>query len=553
MTFTGNDVSLDTSDGGFIFALTDATDGTVDIRANNDSDDYISFTTAANVPTIVTAGTSNLAIAPDGGTTAITGILTVSGATTSTGILTATAGVTLANAETITNATNGTITLGGADAPIVDILAAGTSNEDAILSLSADAAADNGDVWRINSDGATNALLFENNTSGSQATILGLAKTGVVTLNNGEYITNAVDNTVTVGSSAAAMVMSVYSSNATNGTAALNLVGDAQADATDSFQIINSANGTLTIGNDDTTPGTYVAKATIDSTGAFTVQGSEATAGSLGIWSDNGDDVADKFTLSMDAADLMTITTGVTTAATVSTAGLWTLPAGVTSSLVTDASSLTAGSIVTAGGIACAKQLYVGDDIDMSVSGTGTYDLTLKTNMADALSITDGTDIMVFATTTGTPTVTITPATTITGATTLTAALTANGDVIGDGSDQLYGFRQEQVASTTAGIAVTGSGKTYVSNSADVMTLPEASTALGMRITFIGGTADDFDINPADGTDVIGPITASGGTITPSAGDAIRITDIGSSVTLEAIGNDLWACVAHNGAITDVN
>lgn len=115
------------------------------------------------------------------------------------------------------------------------------------------------------------------------------------------------------------------------------------------------------------------------------------------------------------------------------------------------------------------------------------------------------------------------------------------------------GTLMTQVASTTVAITASQCGSTFVSNSADVMTLPEASTVLGCRLTFISGTADDFDINPADGTDIISSITASGATINPSAGDAIRITDIGSSVTLEAIGNDRWAAVAHNGPITDVN
>ena len=137
--------------------------------------------------------------------------------------------------------------------------------------------------------------------------------------------------------------------------------------------------------------------------------------------------------------------------------------------------------------------------------------------------------------------------------TTGTGALALTGDLSGDGADQLFGFLQDQVASTTVTITAAQAGKTFVSNSADVMTLPEASTVLGARYTFISGTADDFDINPADGTDQILPITASGGTISPAAGDAIRITDAGASVTLEAIGADAWACVAHNGAITDVN
>lgn len=102
----------------------------------------------------------------------------------------------------------------------------------------------------------------------------------------------------------------------------------------------------------------------------------------------------------------------------------------LSTSLATDASSLTTGSIIAAGGLAVAKQIYVGDDIDMSVSGTGVYDITLKDNVADALSIVRGTtDVMVFDTETASPAITITPATTITGDLTETGAIIANGAV----------------------------------------------------------------------------------------------------------------------------
>lgn len=132
-------------------------------------------------------------------------------------------------------------------------------------------------------------------------------------------------------------------------------------------------------------------------------------------------------------------------------------------------------------------------------------------------------------------------------------------DAFGDGGDQFYGFLQDQVASTTTSVTAAQAGKTFVSNSADVMTLPEASTVLGARYTFVCGTADDFDINPADGTDQIGTVASITGTNTttvlaPAAGDAIRCTDIGSSITLEAVGADLWVSVGNaNGIWTDVN
>lgn len=139
----------------------------------------------------------------------------------------------------------------------------------------------------------------------------------------------------------------------------------------------------------------------------------------------------------------------------------------------------------------------------------------------------------------------------------VSAALT--GDLTGDGGDQLVGFLQQQVASTTTSATAAQCGSTFVSNSADVITLPEASTVLGCRYTFVCGTADDFDINPADGTDQILSVSTTNGTtavvtLAPSAGDAIRCTDIGGSITLEATGANAWAQVGGgNGIWTDVN
>jgi hypothetical protein len=138
----------------------------------------------------------------------------------------------------------------------------------------------------------------------------------------------------------------------------------------------------------------------------------------------------------------------------------------------------------------------------------------------------------------------------------LAGALT--GDLTGDGGDQLHGFLQNRVTASTTALTAAQCGSTVVSAAAAVQPLPEASTVLGCRYTFICGTADDFDIDPADGTDAISVVNSvaagTGAAITPSAGDEIRCTDIGSSVVLEAVGNDLWAAVGvANGAWTDVN
>lgn len=138
-------------------------------------------------------------------------------------------------------------------------------------------------------------------------------------------------------------------------------------------------------------------------------------------------------------------------------------------------------------------------------------------------------------------------------------SLDLTGDLYGDGGDQFYGFLQNQIASTTTSLTAAQCGSTIVSNSADVVTLPEASTVLGCQYTFVCGTTDDLDINPADGTDTIGTVVSVTGTDTttvlaPSAGDAIRCTDIGSSIVLEAVGANLWVSVgAANGIFTDVN
>ena len=132
------------------------------------------------------------------------------------------------------------------------------------------------------------------------------------------------------------------------------------------------------------------------------------------------------------------------------------------------------------------------------------------------------------------------------------------GDVTGDGGDQMVGFLQNQVVASTTALTAAQCGSTIVSGGAAVQPLPEASTVLGCRYTFVCGTADDFDIDPADATDVIGVINSvaagTGAAITPSAGDEIRCTDVGSSIVLEATGANYWSAIGvGNGAWTDVN
>lgn len=140
---------------------------------------------------------------------------------------------------------------------------------------------------------------------------------------------------------------------------------------------------------------------------------------------------------------------------------------------------------------------------------------------------------------------------------TVSGTSTLSGDVVGDGGDSVYGYLENQVAASVTALTAAQCGSTILSAGAAVQPLPEASTVIGCRYTFICGTADDFDINPDD-ADQFGPINniaaGTSAAITPSAGDAIRCTDIGSSLTVEAVSASLWSAVGTgNGAWTDVN
>ena len=537
--FSGDDITVDSTDGGVIFALTDATDGTVDFQTNNDTDDYIQISTATNQPLINFVGSNGKITAASGTIDFDNEILTTTG-TLSAGATTVTS--LIIGDETFSVPTDDTIRIASNDAQTIwDVYTPGTADEDAVLRLSADASADNGDDWQAVSDGATNSLLLQNDTSGSQATILTLAGTGLITTTGditvagttplvtigdggdedagvqinsdtndfyiasengaddlvvglgsaigttpiwtttdtgvteirgstdgdltvygagatasdaylrlvgdagadaadrwqffndssagaliiqndtsiaGTYVTKitidsaglvtttgdvAVEGTtplVTIGdggdedtgiqinsdtndfyiasengaddlviglgsvigttpilsmtdvgyttvTGSTDGILTVWGAGTTASDAYLRLVGDAQADASDSLQLFyDSSAGSLFFGIDDTTPGTYVDKMAIDSTGDFYVYGSEATAGSINIWADNGDDAADKFSISMDAANLLTMTTGATEAATVSTAGLWTLPAATVTGAVLANGAVTLGNAI---------------------------------------------------------------------------------------------------------------------------------------------------------------------------------------------------------------
>lgn len=127
----------------------------------------------------------------------------------------------------------------------------------------------------------------------------------------------------------------------------------------------------------------------------------------------------------------------------------------------------------------------------------------------------------------------------------LASSVSMTGDLAGDGGDQLYGFLQNQVAATATTITAAQCGSTFVNGGAVQMELPEASTVLGCRLTFITGNASNFDINPDDADQIL--------VETNAAGDAMRNATLGNSIVIEAISASQWAPVATIGTWTDID
>ena len=310
----------------------------------------------------------------------------------------------------------------------------------------------------------------------------------------------------------------------------------------------SSLSGALTLSNGEIINNTVddtVEVISNDEVTTLQVTGFEAKAAILNLYADQGDDNADKYSLTSDTSNNFILKNNTTALLTVSSTGVQTFP---------DSETFTNASDVISFGFddAAAEVKLVGFEATDS-------SLTLQADESDdngddwkINSIASGNTFTISNDTSGSQVAKLTMAAS-------DGDITLTGGITGDGGDSLGGFLRPQVASTTVSATAAQCGTTFVSNSTDIITLPEASTVLGCRYTFVCGTADDFDINPADGTDVIGTVVSVTGANTttvlaPSAGDAIRCTDIGSSIMLEAVGADLWISVgASNGIFTDVN
>jgi hypothetical protein len=104
-------------------------------------------------------------------------------------------------------------------------------------------------------------------------------------------------------------------------------------------------------------------------------------------------------------------------------------------------------------------------------------------------------------------------------------------------------------AKTEAYPVVAGDAGTVFTNTGDgdgvVLSLPEASTVIGKRFTFVVLAAQNLDVNPDDADQILG--------LTNGAGDAIRNATAGGKVTLLAVDATNWVVDGSYGTWTDAN
>lgn len=137
--------------------------------------------------------------------------------------------------------------------------------------------------------------------------------------------------------------------------------------------------------------------------------------------------------------------------------------------------------------------------------------------------------------------------TTVGGVITANNNINANGDIIGDGGDPIYGFLTNVATSTTGKtLLVTESLTTQTNASATTSgtwNLPAAAAGLIYKFVVIAQQA--MDINPATGDIILG--------LADATGDAIRSSTTGNTITLEAVDSTNWIPSGVVGSWTDIN
>lgn len=203
-------------------------------------------------------------------------------------------------------------------------------------------------------------------------------------------------------------------------------------------------------------------------------------------------------------ADLGTgLTTAVTKDGQTTTTARIPFAQGITSTLVTDASSVSTGSIITAGGVGIAKKLYVGTDANiagtLAVTGIATFSASpvYSSLTASSAVATDASKVLVSVTNTGTGSnVLATSPTLVTPVLGTPSSGTLSSCTV-DGTDSV-GFRNipqnSQSAAYTLVLADAGKHIFHPSTDANArtFTIPDNGSVaypIGTAITFINMTA----------------------------------------------------------------
>jgi hypothetical protein len=180
---------------------------------------------------------------------------------------------------------------------------------------------------------------------------------------------------------------------------------------------------------------------------------------------------------------------------------------GITSTLVTDASSVSTGSIITAGGVGIAKKLYVGTDANIAgnaavtgtlgVTGVATFSAApiYSSLTASSAVATDASKALVSVTNTGTGSNVLATGPTIaslnlTTALTLASAAGTNGQVLTSAGSGLPTWTTPGVAGFTIGTPVDTSTGTLTS--VDYTGIPSGTRQI--TISFVGVGTDTSSI-----------------------------------------------------------
>lgn len=236
--------------------------------------------------------------------------------------------------------------------------------------------------------------------------------------------------------------------------------------------------------------------------------GFEAKDAIFSLWADQGDDAADKWSLTSTTTGTLIVKQNTTSLLTGTANGDWTF-AGVTPYItIGDAGAEDTGVVFD--GATLDFNITLDDSASLLVIGKGT-----AAGTTDAIRIDTNQDV------------------------------TFVQAVVGLGTDPLSGFLQKQVTATATTITAAQCGSTFINGGAIEIELPEASTVLGCQLTFVTGNASNFDVDPDGGDQIL--------VATNAAGDAMRNATLGNSITIQATSASTWTEIAIVGTWSDIN